>query len=418
MKAFRTVLTIIACFLIAIGIFSVVGYELYFRHAEPVLPSETVQEEPVSSSDEEPEETEPDPEEQAEPVEVSAELQRAQELVADLTLEQKVYQLFFTTPEALTNVEAATRAGDATKEALLAAPVGGLLYSDKNLEDTQQVKDLLSGTQTILTDGEQIPAFLAIDEEGGDVAPVAKKLETTSFETMAELGDAGDVSAVKSMGETIAKEISELGFNVNIAPVADLGGNALIDSRAFSDNAETAASMVGAVVEGSQANGILNAVTHFPGLGSIDDVAHIDRTRLNKSLEDMQASDFLPFQAAIEQDVGFIIVSHAVFTAVDDQRTCSMSANLMSMLRNDMGFRGIILTDSMDIPAITDRFDPDDAALNAINAGADMILCPSDLHEAVKAILDAVNDGKLEESRIDESVARILAAKIKLGLIS
>lgn len=417
MKAIRTILAVIACFIIAIGIFSVIGYELYFRHAEPVLPEQqTMQEEPEKTEPEETEEPE-EPEEPAEP-EQSAEELRARELVTDLTLEQKVYQMFFVTPESLTGVDAATRAGDATKEALLENPVGGLLYSDKNIEDEDQLKELLSGSQTFLKEGEQIPAFLAIDEEGGDNAPVADALGTSSFDPMADIGAAGDESAAYAMGQSIGKDLSALGFNVNFAPVADLAGNDVIGSRAFSDNGETAAAMVGNVVKGTQESKVLNAVTHFPGLGSINDVAHIERTKLEKSLDDMKAADLLPFRAAIENEVGFIIVSHSIMTSVDDQRPCSMSAGVMTMLRDELGFRGIILSDSMDIPAITDRYDPDDAALNAVTAGADMVLCPSNLNEAVKAIVEAVEEGELEESRIDESVVRILTAKLKLGLIS
>ncbi|MBE6933297.1 MAG: glycoside hydrolase family 3 protein [Ruminococcaceae bacterium] len=420
MKAIRTIFAAIACFLIAVGVFSVVGYELYFRHAEPVLPEQMLQDEPsavdtqADDTQEEPVPDEPEPT----PDVPSAEEERARELLADMTLEQKIYQMFFTTPEALTGVEAATRAGDATKEALLENPVGGLLYAQKNIEDEEQVTALLEGTQTFLTEGGKMPAFLAIDEEGGDIAPVASVLETTTFDTMAEIGETDDPNVAYEMGETIAKEVGALGFNVNFAPVADLGSNALIDTRAFSDDAELTASMVGSVVKGTQENGMLNAVTHFPGLGSIDDVAHIERTKLERSLDELKAEELLPFQAAIDQEVGFVIVSHAVLTALDDQRPCSMSPAAMTMLREEMGYRGIILTDALDIPAITDHYDSGEAALNAVNAGADMMLCPEDLDEAIQALLEAVEDGDIEESRINESVVRILAAKLKLGLIS
>ena len=419
MKVIRTIFAVIACFLIAVGVFSVVGYELYFRHADPIVPEQLLRDEvPPEDVPADDSEQDPEPEPQPQPTGPSAEEERARELLADMTLEQKIYQMCFTTPEALTGVETATRAGDATKEAVLENPVGGLLYAEKNLEDEDQVKALLEGTQSFLTEGGKMPTFLAIDEEGGDIAPVASVLETTTFDTMEEIGQDNDPEAALAMGETIAKEIAALGFNVNFAPVADLGGNALIDSRAFSEDAEQAASMVASMIKGSQSNGVLNAVTHFPGLGSIDDVAHIERTRLERTLEELKAEELLPFQSAIEQEVGFIIVSHAVMAALDDQRPCSMSPAAISMLRDDMGFRGIILTDALDIPAITDSYSAGDAALNAVNAGVDMLLCPENLDEAIQALLKAVEDGDIEESRINESVVRILAAKIKLGLIS
>ncbi|MBR4132633.1 MAG: glycoside hydrolase family 3 protein [Oscillospiraceae bacterium] len=417
MKVVRTILTAIACFLIAVGIFSVVGYHLYFRYSKPVIPEQaTVQEEEAPQEQVQAPEPEPQPESQPETVDDG----RAAELLEGMTLEQKIYQLFFVTPESLTGVETATRAGDATKEALLDNPVGGLIYAEKNLEDEAQIKALLSGTQDFLTGGGKQPAFLAIDEEGGDVAPVATVLETTAFDTMAEIGASEDLDGAKAMGAAIGKELSNLGFNVNFAPIADVtdeNGNQVIGTRSFGTDASLVASLVSAVINGTQSNGVLNAVAHFPGLGGINGVAHVDRTRINSSIDDLEAKELLPFRAAAQSDAGFIIVSHAVLTALDDQRPCSMSPAVMELLRETIGYKGIILTDTMDIPAITDHYSAGDAALNAITAGADMILCPEDLDDAVEALLKAVENGKLTQERIDESVTRILNAKLRLGLI-
>ena len=417
MKVVRTIFAVIACFLIAVGIFSVVGYHLYFQYSKPVIQEQPAVQEPEAEP--EPEQvSEPEPE--PEPEMTSAEEARAAQLLENMTLEQKIYQMFFVTPESLTGVETATRAGDATKEALLDNPVGGLLYAEKNIEDEEQIKALLSGTQAFLTDGGKLPAFLAIDEEGGDVAPVASVLETTAFDTMAEIGASEDIDGASAMGTTIAKELSALGFNVNFAPIADLtdeDGNEVIGSRSFGTDASLVSSLVAAVISGTQNNGVLNAVSHFPGLGSINGVAHIERTRIDRSIDELEANELLPFQAAADSKAGFIVVSHAVLTALDDQRPCSMSPAVMELLRNNLGYQGIILTDTMDIPAITDHYGAGEAALNAVTAGADMLLCPEDLDEAVETLLKAVESGKLTQDRIDESVTRILAAKIRLGLI-
>ena len=419
MKVFRTILTAIACFLIAVGIFSVLGYQLYFRYAKPEVPAQTtVQQAPEAETEPEPE-AEPQPEPEAEP-EPSEDEVRARELLADLTLEQKLYQLCFVTPESLTGVEAATKAGDATKEALQSNPVGGLIYDEKNIEDKDQLKDLLTGTQDYLKDGDQFPAFLAIGEEGGDVAPVAAKLDLTTFGTMAELGVSEDLDGAYSMGSIIAMDLSELGFNVDFAPIADLtdsDSNPVIGSRSFGPDADLTASLVASVVNGIQSNHMLSAVSHFPGLGSISDVAHVDRTRITRSLEDLKGNELLPFQSAADSRCGFVIVSHAVLTELDDQRPCSMSPAVMQLLREDLGYQGIILTDTLSVPAITDHYDSGEAALNAIDAGADMLLCPADLEQTIETLQKAVDENKLTEERIDESVARILAAKLRLGLI-
>ena len=424
MKVVRGILSVIACFIIAIGIFSVIGYELYFRHVEPTLPSQLQKPDTTDTSDDT--ETKPDePESQPEPDPVAdeptAEELRAQELLQDMTLEQKIYQMFFITPEAITNVEAATQAGSKTKEALQANPVGGILYSEKNLENADQVKKLLEGTQTFLKEGQFFPAFLAIDEEGGEVAPVAQTLNTTAFDTMAELGAAGNTNAVSEMGKTIASDLLDLGFNVNFAPLADLADaahNDVIGTRSFGVNPEVTSSMVSAMVLSSQENGVLCAVSHFPGLGSLEDVAHIDRSSIERSLEDMEQEELLPFRSAIAAKAGFIVVSHAVFTAVDDQRPASLSPSVIEMLRSEMGYHGVILTDMLDIPAITDHYTPEEVTLNAVNAGCDMLVCPSDLDKSIEALLDAVEDNTITEERINESVTRILAAKLTLGLIA
>ncbi len=424
MKVVRGIISVIACFIIAIGIFSVIGYELYFRHVEPTLPSQTKQPnttDTVDNSKTNPEEQTPEPEPEPASAEPTAEELRAQELLQDMTLEQKIYQMFFITPESITNVEAATQAGNTTKKALQANPVGGILYGEKNLEDAAQVKKLLEGTQSFLKEGQFFPAFLAIDEEGGQVAPVAQTLKTTSFDTTAELGKSGKTDAVSQMGKTIAQDIRELGFNVNFAPIADLADeshNDVIGARSFGTNPEVTASMVSAMVLASQENGVLCAVSHFPGLGSLDDEAHIVRSSIDRLLKDMEQEELLPFRSAISVKAGFIMVSHAVFTAVDDQRPASLSPSVIQMLRKDMGYRGIIITDALDLPAITDHFTPEEATLNAVKAGADMLLCPSDLDKSIEALLDAVESNTITEDRINESVTRILAAKLTLGLIT
>ena len=419
MKVFRTILAAIACFLIAVGIFSVLGYQLYFRYAKPEVPAQTtVQQAPEAEAEPEPESS-PEPEPEAAP-EPSKEELRAKELLADLTLEQKLYQLCFVTPESLTGVEAATKAGDATREALQANPVGGLIYDEKNIEDEDQLKDLLLGTQDYLKDASQFPAFLAIGEEGGDVAPVATKLNLTTFGTMAELGASEDLDGAYSMGSIIAMDLSDLGFNVDFAPIADLtdsDSNPVIGSRSFGSDANLTASLVASVVNGLQSDNVLSAVSHFPGLGSISDVAHVDRTKITRSVEELKQNELLPFQAAAESQCGFVIVSHAVLTELDDQRPCSMSPAVMQLLREDLGYQGIILTDTLNVPAITDHYDSGEAALNAIEAGADMLLCPANLDSTIEALQKAVEENKLTEERIDESVTRILAAKIRLGLI-
>ncbi len=417
MKVFRSILAAIACFLIAVGIFSVLGYQFYFRHAKPEVDTQTtVQQTPEAQT-----QPEAEPEPEPKPEETTDYTQRAKELLADLTMEQKLYQMCFVKPEALTGVETVTQAGDATRDVLLENPVGGILYSEQNLEDRDQVETLLSNTQKYLRDGGKLPAFLAIDEEGGDVAPVGSIIKDSgTFHTMAEFGATEDLDGANAMGSYIARQISGLGFNVNFAPIADLTNesiNPVIGTRSFGTDPNLSASLVASVINGAQANGVLNAVAHFPGLGSIEDVAHVDRTRITSTMEELKQNELVPFQAAIEAKCGFVVVSHAVLTELDDQRPCSMSPGVMQLLREDMSFQGVILTDVLDVPAITEHYLSGEAAINAITAGADMLLCPEDLDETIEALLEAIENNTLTSERIDESVTRILTAKLRLGLI-
>ena len=222
------------------------------------------------------------------------------------------------------------------------------------------------------------------------------------------------------MGSIIAMDLSDLGFNVNFAPIADLtdaDSNPIIGTRSFGTDANLGASLVASVINGTQSVNVLSAVTHFPGLGSIEDVAHVERTRITRTLEELKSNELLPFQAAAESNCGFVVVSHAVLMELDDQRPCSMSPAVMKLLREDLGYKGIILTDTLNVPAITDNYDSGEAAVNAISAGADMLLCPEDLEETIEALREAVEENKLTEERIDESVARILTAKLRVGIL-
>lgn len=421
MKAVRIILTVLCCCLIAVGLFSVIGYELSYKYDVPTVqapstpslsqkPEASVQEEGQTGQTEQEEETASSQQEIVESgyPEYS---ERALKLLSGMTLEQKVYQLFFVTPESITGVEAATRAGDATREALMNNPVGGLLYDAKNLEDTKQVTDLLNGTQRFLTEGDKIPAFLAIDEEGGEISPVANALDTASFAPIGTL----EPSQASALGGDIAEDLKELGFNTNFAPIADLSdatGNPAIGTRSFGTDSAQTATCVADAVRAAQKEGIAACVSHFPGIGTLNNLAHNTRSPLERSMEELTEEELRPFRTAMNENVAFVMVSHCIMSAVDDQHIASMSQSVMKYLRETMRYGGIILTDVLNAPIITEQYSSGAAAVNAIKAGADMLLCPQDLDEAVEGILNAVDGGSLTEERINESVLRILEAKL------
>lgn len=380
-------------------------------HTEDIF----LEEEMLVIPEEEPVEDEPAPEE--EPVEELPEPTPAELYLQTMTPEEKLWQLFLVRPEDITNVKTATRAGETTQKALEACPVGGLCYFAENLEDQEQVVELLSKTQSYA----KTPLFLAIDEEGGRVsrAGANEELDVTHFPAAAEFGKTGDNVSVLQMGMTLAKELKALGFNLNFAPVADMvtnPNNTEIGDRAYSDDPETAALLVAAMVEGQQRNGMISCLKHFPGHGSTEGDSHENTVTSTRTLEELQQSEWLPFRAGIGQGAAFVMVSHLTNENLSSL-PASLSPEVVGYLRQDLGFEGIIITDSLQMKAITGYYGADRAAVLALQAGADMLLMPNSVEKAYNGITAALETGELTWERIDESVLRILTAKYEYGIM-
>ena len=360
---------------------------------------------------------EPDSEQPALPDDGS--LARAQAVLDTMTQEEKLWQLFFVTPEALTGVETATRAGDTTKDALEAMPVGGIVYFAKNLENAEQTRQMLENTQSCV----RIPLFLGVDEEGGSVARVSSNpdMGVSPIASMAEFGAQGDAAALYSAVSGLAAGIKALGFNLDFAPVADVasGKSAVIGERSFGSDAALCASM-SSIASGALAdNGVISCLKHFPGYGSASADDHNGPAEVTKTLEQLEQCDFLPFISGIEKGVPFIMVSHLSVPAVTgDDTPCDLSyAAVTETLRNKLGYSNVIITDAQNMASITGRYGAGEAAVAALKAGVDMILMPDDLQAAYDAVQAAVESGALTAQRIDESVLRILRIKAQYGLL-
>ena len=360
---------------------------------------------------------EPDSEQPALPDDGS--LARAQAVLDTMTQEEKLWQLFFVTPEALTGVETATRAGDTTKDALEAMPVGGIVYFAKNLENAEQTRQMLENTQSCV----RIPLFLGVDEEGGSVARVSSNpdMGVSPIASMAEFGAQGDAAALYSAVSGLAAGIKALGFNLDFAPVADVasGKSAVIGERSFGSDAALCASM-SSIASGALAdNGVISCLKHFPGYGSASADDHNGPAEVTKTLEQLEQCDFLPFISGIEKGVPFIMVSHLSVPAVTgDDTPCDLSyAAVTETLRNKLGYSNVIITDAQNMASITGRYGAGEAAVAALKAGVDMILMPDDLQAAYDAVQAAEESGALTAQRIDESVLRILRIKAQYGLL-
>lgn len=347
--------------------------------------------------------------------------EQASQLVSGMSLEDKVAQMFVITPEALTGYASVTAAGDTTKAAYESRPVGGLIYMADNLLSTEQTTEMLTNMQNIAMERTGLPVFLSVDEEGGTVARVAKNdaFGVTDVGNMSDIGATGDAQNAYNAGVTIGTYLKQLGFNVDYAPVADVltnPDNTVIGTRSFGSDASVVADMVTKELEALSSQGVFGVVKHFPGHGGVSGDSHDGAVTLDKSLEELMQTEFVPFQKAVENGVSFVMVGHiSVPQVVGDNTPASLSQMMVSnVLREQLGYQGIVITDAMNMGAITGSYTADQAAVMAVNAGVDMILMPQDYETAYNGLLQAVQDGTITENRINESVTRIVKVKLQM----
>ena len=342
----------------------------------------------------------------------------AWKMVESMTLREKIYQLFITAPEAVLMRDAVKEAGEDTAAAFENHPVGGIFYFDENIENRDQITKLIQE----LNNSAKIPLFHAIDEEGGSVTRLSGIEGITSMPPVREIGDSGDATRAYQSANTEGTELRAIGFNVNFAPVADVlinENHAEIGDRSYGTDANVVSMMVENAVRGLRDSGMASAVKYFPGFGAAETDINTGRSVSTRSYEEMQSAELLPFKAGIMAGTDFVMISHMVNASITKTNMeCSMSTNVMTnILEKTMGFPNIVITDSLSKDAITKFYSPGAAALTALEAGADMLLCPADLEAAYSAIEKAVKSGRVTEMRINESVSKILKVKLERGII-
>ena len=391
------------------------AYEGDLPPAAEVQPEQNAPQDEPSSSD-----TQDPAEETPSDAPISDEADKlARQTLSSMTQDEKIWQLFYVTPELLTGVETATRAGDSTKEALEKMPVGGIIYFAKNFEDRAQTQQMLHNTKSYT----KIPLFLGTDEEGGTVSRVGSNPAMGGIEvpSMQSLGEQADPAAVYQAGQDISESLRAVGLNMDFAPVADVASSssAVIGSRSFGSDAQLCASMVSVLTGSLQAKGVVSCLKHFPGYGSAITDDHYGTSILTKTLDDLEACDFLPFASGIEAGAPFVMVSHlSVPEVVGDETPSDLSSKIVTeLLRNKLGFTGVIITDSHQMASITDHYTSGEAAVQALEAGVDMILMPQDLQAAFDGVKAALSGGTLTQDRIDESVLRILQVKAEYNIL-
>ena len=393
--------------------------------AEPDGLETPEQEEPEKTGSEDTRQTDADEEETAvqqpeEPEKTEEELleERIQEVMNDMTIEEKVLQLFMITPEALTGGETVTAAGDRTREAIAQYPVGGIVYFTKNLKEPEQVRTMLQNTRQYYEEAGYPVPFFGVDEEGGQVARIGRQpaFGMEQIEDMRSIGDRGEIQEAKRVGQVIGACLSDLGFTLDFAPVADVvtnPENQVIGRRSFGTDPELVADFAMAEVRGLEDYGVWAVLKHYPGHGATLGDSHQGYAYTDKSLEELTEAELVPFQRGIQEGIHFIMAAHiAVPSVTGDETPCTLSSYMISeVLRSRMGYDGIVITDAMNMGAISQQYDSAEAAVLALQAGVDLILMPVDFHNACEGVLAALETGELTGERIDESVRRILRVK-------
>ena len=294
--------------------------------------------------------------------------------------------------------------------------LGGYIMFGRDFDN--KTKEEVMGNIASWQEASDIPMLIGVDEEGGTVNRISTNTEFRSepFKSSQELYKDGGFDLIYEDTITKANFLKELGINVNFAPVVDVSTNPddYIYKRSFGKNANLTSEYAEVVVRAIKESNIASVLKHFPGYGNNTDT-HTGIAIDNRTLETFKESDFLPFEAGIKAGANIVLVSHNIVTNMDSNNPASLSTRVHEILRNDLGFAGVIITDDLYMDAISKNYDSSVAVL-AILAGNDLI-CTTDFEAQIPEVIKAVNDGTISIDRINESVRRILELKLELNLI-
>ncbi len=364
--------------------------------------------------------------------------QQIQQMISEMTTEEKLAQMMVVALRSdASNSKLATGINEDYAELLRKYDFGGILLFTGNITDTEQAVTLIRNSQEAAMGSRQgIPMFVCVDQEGGMVNRVSFGM--TSSGNMA-LAAAGDPALSEESARMLGDEIRALGFNMDFAPVSDVNSNPanpVIGVRSFSDDPEMTAAYVTSFIRGLKEAGIATALKHFPGHGNVGEDSHTHLPCSDFGLDEIKACDLIPFQAGIDEGTDMIMTAHIqypriekeTYTSVEDGEEIFLPATLSrtiitGLLREQMGYNGIVITDAMGMDAIAAHFDPIDAAVLAINAGVDILLCPVDLYKDeevntfpnmdayMEKLLARVEEGEITQEELNDSVFRILKLK-------
>ncbi|MCR4734557.1 MAG: glycoside hydrolase family 3 protein [Treponema sp.] len=337
---------------------------------------------------------------------------KAKELLKGMSLEEKIAQLFIIAPESLAS-NATSAITEEFCDELKKYPVGGFILFGYHIKNPEQLKTFTSQLKKACS----LAPIIAVDEEGGRVARLAESdnFSLPKFKSMEAVGSSLDPENARKAGQTIGNYLLDYGFTMDFAPVADINTNPqniIIGDRAFGNNAELVTSMVEAFLFGLKSSGIKGCIKHFPGHGDTKDDTHSDYVAVTKTWKELKKCELIPFKKNLPY-ADSVMLAHITLTKITkDGLPASLSKELITgKLRKELGYKGVILTDALNMGAIEKNYEAGEAAVLAFEAGNDILLMPSHFRKAYTALLNAVKNGRISERRVNQSVLRILTLK-------
>lgn len=327
--------------------------------------------------------------------------------VSDMTLNEKIGQMVIAGLDG-------TSLNTSDKRLLKDYHVGGFIYYADNLESQQQTLNFVNDVKAA-NQNNKLPLFISVDQEGGRVARLPG-VKTTP--TNKAIGERKDPSYAYSIGQTLGRQLDSMGFNLNYAPVLDVNSNPnnpVIGDRSYGDNAAIVSKMGIQTMKGIQSQNIIPVVKHFPGHGDTSVDSHIALPTVDKSLSQLEDLELVPFKKAIDNGAEVVMVAHILMEKIDSAFPASMSEKVINgILRDQLDFNGVVMSDDMTMGAIANNYGVGESAVKSVQAGSDIVLVAhgnQNVIDAIKAIKEAVEDGRISEKRISQSVQRIIDLK-------
>ena len=295
--------------------------------------------------------------------------------------------------------------------------IGGVILFGYNMKSEEQVKSLTGSLQDLSMKTEPaVPLFVAVDQEGGDISSAPWVAPEPAA---AEIGSRGDPDEARVVATEMGRQLLRAGINTDFAPVVDTGFGAAIGNRSYGKDPELVARMGAAALDGFEEAGVISAAKHFPNHGPATSDSHVSLPVIRHDKETVESYDLPPFRAAIEAGVPMVMVGHLLYPAIDPEHPASLSKDAISMLREDLGFEGVVVTDDLAMAGASGGGPPARAAVEAVRAGADLLIIsspPQQQADAYDAVVEAVESGEIPRAQVRKSVERVLRIKGKYHL--